>query len=156
MNFKVILLLSVCLLMIPKLIFAHGGGHTEEQLVSPLTEEDAPHNDSIYSVGGQETEFQGLEETHMGSPFSSINPLGNDTSSIDGHTKNSGPMERFKEKINSPESHDQHKKQHVKEAMHEWVSPNAQGYKVAIGITIISGLAFMGLSFYRIGERSKK
>jgi len=40
MNFKVTLLLSVCLLMIPKLIFAHGSGHTEEQIVSPLIEED--------------------------------------------------------------------------------------------------------------------
>ena len=154
MNFKVILLLSVYLLMIPKLIFAHGGGQTEEQLVSPLTEEDAPHNDSIYSVGGQETEFQGLEETHMGSPFSSINPLDNDTSLIDGQIKTSEPMERFKEKTNSPKSHDQHKKQHVKEALHEWVSPNAQGYKVAIGVTVISGLAFMGLSFFRVGEGS--
>ncbi len=96
MNFKVILLLSVCLLMIPKLIFAHGGGHTEEQLVSPLTEEDAPLNDSIYSVGGQETEFQGLEETHMGSPLSSINPLDNDTSLIDGQIKTSEPLELFK------------------------------------------------------------
>jgi len=154
MNFKVILLLSVYLLMIPKLIFAHGGGQTEEQLVSPLTEEDAPHNDSIYSVGGQGTEFQGLEETHMGSPFSSINPLDNDTSLIDGQIKTSEPMERFKEKTNSPKSHDQHKKQHVKEALHEWVSPNAQGYKVAIGVTVISGLAFMGLSFFRVGEGS--
>ena len=52
MNFKVTLLLSVCLLIIPKLIFAHGGGHTEEQIVSPLIEEDPPLNDSIYSVNG--------------------------------------------------------------------------------------------------------
>ena len=90
----------------------------------------------------------------MGSPFSSINPLDNDTSLIDGQIKTSEPMERFKEKTNSPKSHDQHKKQHVKEALHEWVSPNAQGYKVAIGVTVISGLAFMGLSFFRIGEGS--
>ena len=154
MSFKVILLLSACLLMTPKLIFAHGGGHPE-QLVSPLIEEDAPLNDSIYSVnGGEDTAFQNLEETPMGSPFSSINPLGNDTSLIDGRIKTSAPMVRFKEKIKPPESHDQHKKQHVKEALHEWVSPNAKGYKVAIGIAIISGLAFMGLSFFRIGEGS--
>jgi hypothetical protein len=156
MNFKVILLLSVCLIMIPKLIFAHGSGHTEKQLVSPLIEEDASLNDSIYSINGEEdTEFQNLEETPMGSPFSSIYTLGNDdTSLVDGHIKTSEPMKRFKEKTNPPESHDQHKKQHVKEALHEWVSPNAKGYKVAIGIAIISGLAFMGLSFFRIGEGS--
>jgi hypothetical protein len=155
MNFKVILLLSVCLLMTPKLVFAHGSGHAEKQLISPLIEEDTPLNDSIYSVNGEEdTEFQNLEETPMGSPFSSINTLGNDTSLIDSHIKTSEPMKRFKEKTNLPESHDQHKKQHVKEALHEWVSPNAKGYKVAIGIAIISGLAFMGLSFFRIGEGS--
>ena len=50
MNFKVILLLSVCLLMTPKLVFAHGSGHAEKQLISPLIEEDIPLNDSIYSV----------------------------------------------------------------------------------------------------------
>lgn len=62
-------------------------------------------------------------------------------------------MERFKTKTNSPE-HDQHKTQHVEKSLHEWVSPNAKGYKVAIGVTIISGLAFMGLSFFRIGEKN--
>jgi hypothetical protein len=154
-NFKVIFLLSVFLLIIPKLIFAHGSGHAEKQLVSPLIEEDPPLNDSIYSVNAEEdTIFQNIEETPVGSPFSSINTFGNDTSLIDGHIKTSEPMERFKEKTNSPKSHDQHKKQHVKEALHEWVSPNAKGYKVAIGVTVISGLAFMGLSFFRMGEGS--
>ena len=153
MNFKVILLLSVCLLMIPKLIFAHGSGHAKKQLVSLLIEEDAPLNDSIYSVNGEEdTEFQNLEETPMGSPFSSINTLGNDTSLTDD-MRTSEPMKRFKKKTNSPE-HDPHKTQHVEESLHEWVSPNAKGYTVAISITILSGLVFMGLSFFRIGEKN--
>ena len=155
MNFKIIFLLSVYLLMIPKLIFAHGSGHAEKQLVSPLIEEDAPLNDSIYSINGEEdTEFQNLEETPMGSPFSSIYTLGNDdTSLIDGHIKTSEPMKRFKEKTNSPE-HDQHKIQHVEESLHKWVSPNAKGYTVAISMTILSGLAFMVLSFFRVGEKN--
>ena len=154
MNFKVILLLSVCLLMIPKLIFAHGSGHAEKHLISPLIEEDAPLNDSIYSVnGGEETDFQDLEEAPRGSPFSNINTFGNDTSLIDGHIKTSEPMERFKKKTSSPE-HDQHKTQHVEESLHEWVSPNAKGYTVAISMTILSGLAFMVLSFSRIGEKN--
>ena len=156
MNFKVILLLSVCLLMIPKLIFAHGSGHAEKQLVSPLIEEDAPLNDSIYSVnGGEETDFQDLEEAPRGSPFSNINTFGNDTSLIDGHIKTSEPMERFKKKTNSAEQHDQHKTQHVEESSHEWVSPNVKGHKVAVTITAISGLAFMGLSFFRIREKTR-
>ena len=154
MNFKIILLLSVCLLMTPKLVFAHGSGHAEKQLISPLIEEDTPLNDSIYSVNaGEDTAFQNLEQTPMGSPFSSINTLGNDASLIDGHIQTSEPMERFKKKTNSPE-HDQHKTQHVEESLHEWVSPNAKGYTVAISMTILSGLAFMGLSFFRIGEKN--
>ena len=141
--------------MTPKLIFAHGSGHAEKQLVSPLIEEDAPLNDSIYSVSGEEdTEFQNLEETPMGSPFSSIYTLGNDdTSLIDGHIKTSEPMKRFKEKTNSPE-HDQHKIQHVEESLHKWVSPNAKGYTVAISMTILSELAFMVLSIFRVGEKN--
>lgn len=153
MNFKVILLLSVCLLMTPKLVFAHGSGHAEKQLISPLIEEDTPLNDSIYSVNGEkETEFQDLEEAPRGSPFSNINPLGNDISLTDD-MRTSEPMKRFKKKTNSPE-HDQHKTQHVEESLHEWVSPNAKGYTVAISMTILSGLAFMGLSFFRIGEKN--
>ena len=154
MNFKVILLLSVCLLMTPKLVFANGSGHAEKKLIPPLIEEDTPLNDSIYSVNtGEETEFKDIEEAPMGSPFSNINTFGNDTSLIDGHIKTSEPMERFKKKTNSPE-HDQHKTQHVEESLHEWVSPNAKGYTVAISITIFSGLAFVVLSFFRIGEKN--
>ena len=153
MNFKVILLLSVCLLMIPKLIFAHGSGHAEKQLVSPLIEEDAPLNNSIYSVGGQEdTKLPSIEGSPLDSPFSSINSLGSGTSLTDD-MRASEPMERFKKKTNSPK-HDQHKTQHVEESLHEWVSPNAKGYTVAISTTILFGLVFMVLSFFRIGEKN--
>ena len=154
MNFKVILLLSVCLLMTPKLFFAHGSGHAEKQLVSPLIEEDTPLNDSIYSVGGQEdTELPSIEGSPLDSPFSSINSLGSGTSLADD-MRASEPMERFKKKTNSP-GHDQHKTQHVEESLHEWVSPNAKGYTVAISMAILSGLAFMVLSFLRIGEKTR-
>ena len=67
--------------------------------------------------------------------------------------RTSEPMKRFKKKTTSPE-HDQHKTQHVEESLHEWVSPNAKGYTVAISMTILSGLAFMVLSFSRIGEKN--
>jgi len=153
MNAKLILLLFFCLLITPKLIFAHGGGHAEEQLVAPLIKEDAPLNDSIYSVGGQEdTELPSIEGSPLDSSFSSINSLGSGTSLTDD-MRASEPMERFKKKTNSP-GHDQHKTQHVEESLHEWVSPNAKGYTVAISMTILSGLAFMVLSFFRIGEKN--
>ncbi len=154
MNFKVILLLSVCLLMTPKLIFAHGSGHAEEKPTPSLMEETISFNDSVYSIDSEEnTERPSIEGVPLDSPFSSINTLDGDTPLMDD-MKTREPMKRFKEKTNSPEQHDQHKKQHVEESLHEWVSPNAKGHKVAISITVISGLGFIGLSFFRIGEKN--
>ena len=155
MNTKSILLLSFFLLTTPKLILAHGGGHVEEKTTPSPIEETTSFNDSIYSVGGEgDTELPAIDET-LDSPFSSINSLGVD-SSLMGNMETSEPMKRFKEKKNSADrhdQHDQHKKQHVEEALHEWVSPNVKGHKVAITITAISGLAFLGLSLFRIGEK---
>ena len=67
-------------------------------------------------------------------------------------------MIRFKKQVNPQGKHSQHEKQkqHVEKATHEWVSPHSKGHGVAIGITIISGLAFAGLNFFRIGEGNTK
>ena len=154
MTSKAILILSVFLLMTPKLIFAHGGGHAEEKLTPSLMEETTSFSDSIYSIGSEEdTERPSIEGVPLDSPFSSINTLDGDIPLMDD-MKTREPMKRFKEKINSPEQHDQHKKQHVEESLHEWISPNVKGHKVAITITVISGLAFMWLGLFRIGEKS--
>ena len=156
MNTKSILLLSFFLLTTPKLILADGGGHVEEKPTPSPIEETTSFNDSIYSVGGEgDTELPAIDENPLDSPFSSINSLGVD-SSLMGNMETSEPMKRFKEKKDSADrhdQHDQHKKQHVEEALHEWVSPNVKGHKVAITITAISGLAFLGLSLFRIGEK---
>ena len=154
MSTKFFFLLSVFLLITPKLTFAHEGGHAEEKKIHSLTEKTAPLNDSIYSIGTEEhTEFPSIEESPLNSPFSNINPLDDDILLIDD-MKTNEPMKRFKEKANAAEQHDQHKTQHVEESLHEWVSPNAKGYTVAISMTILSGLAFMVLSFSRIGEKN--
>ena len=151
MKVKSILLLFFCLLITPRLIFAQAGGHKGEKHTISITEKNTSLNDSIYSVDvGEDTEFPSIESSPlMDSPFSnnslSGTPLADDITTND-------PMERFKQKTNSVE-HDQHKTQHVEESLHEWVSPNAKGYSVAIGMTILSGLVFMGLSFFRIGEK---
>ena len=153
MNIKSILWLLFCLLITPKLIFAHGG-HKEEKNIVPLTEETSSLNDSIYSVDVEEdVKFPAMKESPLNSPFSSINSLSGDALLVED-INTGDPMKRFKEKTNSPEQHDQHKKQHVEESLHEWISPNVKGHKVAITITVISGLVFMGLSLFRIGEKS--
>ena len=153
MNTKFILLLSFFLLTTPKLIFADGGGHSKEKPTPSLIEETDSFNDSIYSIGDEEVSNpHSIDENLLGSPFSSINSLDVD-SSLMNDMGTSEPMKRFKEKTNSADQHNQHKKQHIEESLHEWVSPTVKGHKVAITITVISGLAFLGLSFFRIGEK---
>ena len=66
------------------------------------------------------------------------------------------PMQRFKGGSTPEKNHSQHEKQHVEEATHQLVSFGAKGYKVAIGVTIFSGLIFIGLSLFRIGEGNEK
>ena len=152
MNAKLILLLLFYLLITPKLIFADDEGHKEEKHTAPLTAKTTSLDDSIYYVGvGEDTEFPSIEGSPTDSPFSSIDNLDSNTSLTDD-MRTSEAKERFKKKMNSPE-HGQHKTQHVEESLHERVSPNAKGYTVAISITILSGLVFMGLSFFRIGEK---
>ena len=154
MNVKSILWLFFCLLITPKLIFAHGG-HKEEKSMVPLTEETTSLNNSIYSVDVEEdVKFPAMKESLLNSPFSSINSLSGDASLVED-INTGDPMKRFKEKTHSVEQHDQHKTQHVEESSHEWVSPSVKGHKVALTITAISGLAFIGLSFFRIGEKTR-
>jgi len=154
MTSKAILILCIFQLITPKLIFAHGDDHSEKNPAPSLMEETTSFSDSIYSIGGEEgTELHSIEEIPLDSPFSSFNTLDGDTTLMDD-MKTSEPMKRFKEKTISTEQHDQHKTQHVEESLHEWVSPNSKGHKVAIGITVISGLGFIGLSFFRFGEKN--
>ena len=151
MKVKSILLLFFFLLITPRLILAQGGGHKKEKHTTSITEKNTSLNDSIYSIdAGKNTEFPSIESSPlMNSPFSNNSLSGN---SLVDNTLTNDPMERFKQKKNSVE-HDQHKTQYVEESLHEWVSPNAKGYSVAISMTILSGLVFMGLSFFRIGEK---
>ena len=152
MKVKSILLLFFFLLITPRLILAQGGGHKEEKHTTSITEKNTSLNDSIYSIdAGKNKEFPSIESSPlMDSPFSNNSLSGN---LLVDNTLTNDPMERFKQKKNSVE-HDQHKTQHVEESLHEWVSPNVKGYSVAISMTILSGLVFMGLSFFRIGEKN--
>jgi len=155
MSGKAILILFAFLLAAPSVAFAHGGGHSEEKSSADLTEEVTPLNDSIYAVdAGEESGMPDPSDTPMGSLFSSNDILGNEDPLADMEMGDGEPMKRFKEKTDAGHEQGQHEmhKQHVEEATHEWVSPHAKGYGVAVGITIISGLVFAGLSILRMGE----
>jgi hypothetical protein len=157
MRYKTSLLLFILILMTPQLIFAQGGTHQDESHTSNQMEETSPINNSIYSIeGGENTELPILKDSHLNSPFSSNDIFDEAISSTDKSMSSNEPMQRFKGESTSAKNHSQHEKQPVEEATHQLVSFDAKGYKVAIGVTIFSGLTFAGLSLFRIGEDNEK
>jgi len=157
MHYKTSLLLFILILMAPQLIFAQGDTHQDESHTSNQMEETSPINNSIYSIEGEEnTELPILKDTHLNSPFLSNDIFDEAISSTDKSISSDEPMQRFKEGSTPAKNHSQHEKQHVEEATHQLVSFGAKGYKVAIGVTIFSGLIFIGLSLFRIGEGNEK
>ena len=150
---KISLPLFILILMAPQLIFAQGGTHQDESHTSNQMEETSPINNSIYSIeGGENTELPILKDTHLNSPFSSNDIFDDAISTTDKNMSSNEPMQRFIGESTSAKNHSQHGKQHVEEATHQLISFDAKGYKVAIGITVFSGLTFAGLSLFRIGE----
>ncbi len=157
MHYKTSLLLFILILVAPQLIFAQGDTHQDESHTSNQMEETSPINNSIYSIEGEEnTELPILKDTHLNSPFLSNDIFDEAISSTDKSISSDEPMQRFKEGSTPAKNHSQHEKQHVEEATHQLVSFGAKGYKVAIGVTIFSGLIFIGLSLFRIGEGNEK
>ena len=157
MHYKTSLLLFILILMAPQLIFAQGDTHQDESHTSNQMEKTSPINSSIYSIeGGENTELPNLKDSHLNSPFLSNDIFDEAISSTDKNISSDEPMQRFKEGSTPAKNHSQHEKQHVEEATHQLVSFDAKGYKVAIGVTIFSGLAFIGLSLFRIGEGNEK
>ena len=157
MHYKISLPLFILILMAPQLIFARGDAHQEESQVSTPMEETSPINSSIYSIeGGENTALPILKDNDLNSPFSSNDIFDDAISSTGKSISSDEPMQRFKGGSNPEKNHSQHEKKHVEEATHQLVSFDAKGYKVAIGITIFSGLAFIGLRLFRLGEGNKK
>ena len=156
MSSKITFFLLFFLLTTPTLTFSHGG-HKEKNNSTTKVEEPLALNDSIYAIGkGQGIEPTTITDDPLGFPLSNTDILGSENSAeleLGGE-----PMIRFKELTNSQGKHDQHKKQkqHVEKATHEWVSPHSKGHGVAVGITVVSGLVFVALSFIRIGEGDAK
>jgi hypothetical protein len=157
MHYKTSLLLFILILMTPQLIFAQGDTHQDESHTSNQMEETSPINNSIYSIeGGENTELPILKDSHLNLPFSSNDIFDEAISSTDKSISSNEPMQRFKGNSTPAKNHSQHEKQHVEEATHQLVSFDAKGYKVAIGVTIFSGLIFIGLSLFRVGEGNEK
>ena len=150
MKNKIIPFLFIFMLMSPMLTFAHGSGHIEKNNSASQVEETRSLNDSIYIVN---------HEKDTKPPIVDMDPLGlslSNTDILNGEdltgVGDGEPMVRFKEQVNPQSKHSQHEKQQVEKATHKWVSPHSKGYGIAVGITVVSGLTFAALSFFRVGE----
>lgn len=159
MSGKLSVVLFIFLLATPKLMFAHGGGHEKENHSFSSKENAISINNSIYATdNGVDSELPTLGDDPLGFSISNTDILSGKDSLTGVGMGDGEPMVRFEEKTDPKQKHSQHvkQKQHMEKATHEWVSPHAKGHGVAIGITVVSGLAFAALSFFRIGDGNAK
>ena len=159
MNSKIIPLLFVFIVATPTLTFAHGNGHGKKNNSASQVEEARVLNDSIYVVDNEkDTEPSIIGEDPLGFSLSSADILSGDDFLNEVGMGSGEPMIRFEDEMDPKRKHSQHEKQkqHVEKATHEWVSPNAKGHGVAIGIAVVSGLVFVALSIFRTGEGNQK
>ena len=157
MNSATITFLFIFLLTTSTLAFAHGGAHKDKNKSTLHVEETSMPNNSIYVVDNdKDTKPSIISDDPLGVSLSNSDILSNKDSLAIVSIGEGEPMVRFKEEINPKQKHSQHEKQTVEKAKHEFVSPQAKGHKVALGITIITGLAFLGLSLFKIGEGNNK
>ena len=157
MNSATTTFLYIFLLTTLALAFAHGEAHGDKNKSTPHVEETSMPNNSIYVVDNEkDTQPSIISNDSLGVLSTNSNILSGEDSLAIVNMGEGEPMVRFKEEVNPEQKHSQHEKQTVEKATHEFVSPQAKGHKVALGITIITGLAFLGLSLFKIGEGNNK
>ena len=152
--------LTLFFLQVPGLSYAHGGGHEEakpvinEKAPAPepaavsetAVENDAPaFKDSIYSEGAETPAANDLGEYDLGesgpSPLlSDTGLLADDIPATDAHAG----MD-----MGGGSGHEEHAMEPVELASHEWVSRSQKGHSVALGVTLLAGLAFGFLTLKR-------
>ena len=159
MNNKTIPFLFIFMVAASTLAFAHGGGHGEKNNSDSQAEETRALNDSIYAINNEkDTEPSIVGGAPLDFSLSNTDILSGEDLLTGVGMGDGEPMIRFKNQVNPQSGHSQHEKQnqHVEKATHEWVTFNSKGHGVAVGITIIAGLVFAALSFFRIGEGMPK
>ena len=134
-QFLIIITLSI-FAFITQNVFAHGGGHKKETAPIPATEEPA---DSMYVTEEKESDpFESPELFSPGDLFmpGEIEPGKNDAMNMEG----------------SHNEKDDHSMPKVESAKHKVIETSTKGYATALGITVLAGFIFVGLTFIRPGE----
>ncbi len=151
--------LTLSLLQVPGLIYAHGGGHEKAE---PVIKEKAPAPqpvavpetavengapaflDSIYSEDAETPAANGLGEYDLGESGPSPRHSDSDRRAGDVPATDHTGMD-----MGGGSGHEEHDMEPVELASIEWVSSSAKGRPVALGITLLVGLAFGLLTLKR-------
>ena len=120
--------------------WAHGG-HKKEEDTIPTEEFTA--QDSMYSVKEGDADPVESQEDLFGSSLSKSDDL------FGGTEPMSREMTGHQEHIKNGEMDHQQHQPSVEISTLQWVSPSQEGYGVAAGITVLAGMIFGVLSFFR-------
>ena len=119
---------------------AHGGHKKESAPV--LMEEERSTMDPMYA--NQEEESDPLEESNLFSPSDLF---------VEGEVVPADLVENSEMKMEGSHNEQaEHQMPKVENAKHKTVDTSAKGYGAAVGITLVTGLIFAGLTFIRPGE----
>jgi len=143
------------LLALPLHVFAHGGEQHQDQGTMDMTDHNAMDmssmdHDSMDMGDSGAIEYGTGSESPMGdveklpSLGTEDDLLGLGTSPMQTNMESSAGMQGSMD----PSGHDMGKK-HIELAKHEMVSTSSKGYGLAVGVTVLSGLAFGFLMLVR-------
>ena len=131
----------VSLLALPLHAFAHGGEKNEDNGTMDMSSMDH----STMESGDSGTVDYGMEgET----PLDDLDTLPSLGTSMDPLDLGTSPMPMGSSQGMDHSGHDMGKK-HIEVATHEWVTTSSKGYGLAVGIAVLSGLAFGFLTLVR-------
>ena len=134
------LFFAVIFLFIAHDVAAHGGHKKEPPPV--LMEEESSTKDPMYA--NQEEESDPLKKSDLFSPSDLF---------IEGEIVSADPVENSEMKMEGSHNEQaEHQMPKVENAKHKTVGTSAKGYGAAVGITLVAGLIFAGLTFIRPGE----
>ena len=133
------LFFAVIFLFIAHDVAAHGGHKKEPPPV--LMEEESSTKDPMYA---NQEESNPMGKSNLFSPSDLF---------VEGEVLSADPVENSEMKMEGSHNEQaEHQTPKVEKAKHKTGGTSAKGYGAAVGITLVAGLIFAGLTFIRPGE----
>ena len=146
MRFFVMALCSIFLLALPVVAFAHGGEKNEDNGTMGMTDHDAMDM-SAMDHSTMNSDDSGGNEYVTGSGTLPSLETEDDLLGLGTSPMQKEPSTNMKKSMDHS-GHDAEMK-HIELAEHEMVSTDSKGYGLAVGVTVLSGLAFGFLMLVR-------